>query len=118
MAQIALPGEEFRHHANALQTPPMISQLGLKKSSMNTPSLKVVPYSFDSSNMASVDEQQPLLRPVVESIGNDVEQNEIVLDFEAGDPENPREWAASYQWTIVLLLASMAFAVYVIDSKF
>jgi hypothetical protein len=67
--------------------------------------------------MASADEQQPLLRPIVEGVEGDSTHNEIILDFEAGDPENPREWAAPYHWSIVLLLASMAFTVYVNPSN-
>jgi hypothetical protein len=63
--------------------------------------------------MASADEQQPLLRPIVEGIEADPQHHEVILDFAAGDPENPREWAAPYHWSIVLLLASMAFTVYV-----
>ena len=63
--------------------------------------------------MASADEHQPLLRPIVEGVQGDLAHHEIMLDFEAGDAENPREWAAPYHWSIVLLLASMAFTVYV-----
>jgi hypothetical protein len=66
--------------------------------------------------MASTDEQQPLLRPIVEGIEADPQHHEVILDFAAGDPENPREWAAPYHWSIVLLLASMAFTVYVLWS--
>jgi hypothetical protein len=68
--------------------------------------------------MDSADEQQPLLRPIVEGIEADPQHHEVILDFAAGDPENPREWAAPYHWSIVLLLASMAFTVYVNWSTF
>jgi hypothetical protein len=35
----------------------------------------------------------------------------VILDFEAGDPENPREWDTKFKWFIVFLLAFMAFTV-------
>ncbi|KAF2681977.1 MFS general substrate transporter [Lentithecium fluviatile CBS 122367] len=59
------------------------------------------------------DEQQPLLTPNSEDAeyGLFVKQDEVILDFEDGDPENPREWTARFKWCIVLLLASMAFTV-------
>jgi len=61
--------------------------------------------------MATVEEQQPLLRPVVEDAGADGKHDEVILDFEEGDPENPKEWDAKFKWFIVFLLAFMAFTV-------
>ncbi|OSS48115.1 hypothetical protein B5807_06534 [Epicoccum nigrum] len=61
--------------------------------------------------MATVEEQQPLLRPVVEDAEADNKHDEVILDFEAGDPENPREWDTKFKWFIVFLLAFMAFTV-------
>jgi len=62
-----------------------------------------------------VDEQQPLLTPTAPDPehGLTAKQDEVLLDFEIGDDENPKEWTARYKWFIVLLLASMAFTVYV-----
>ena len=61
------------------------------------------------------DEQQPLLTPTTEDAehGLIATQNAGPLDFEDGDPENPKEWTAQYKWCIVLLLASISFTVYV-----
>ena len=61
--------------------------------------------------MATVEEQQPLLRPVVEDAEADIKHEEVILDFEKGDPENPREWSPKFKWFIVFLLAFMAFTV-------
>lgn len=62
--------------------------------------------------MATTEEQQPLLRPVVEDVESaDGKHDEVILDFEAGDPENPREWDTKFKWFIVFLLAFMAFTV-------
>ncbi|KAF2633388.1 MFS general substrate transporter [Macroventuria anomochaeta] len=61
--------------------------------------------------MATVEEQQPLLRPIVEDAEADAKHDEVILDFEAGDPENPREWDPKFKWLIVSLLAFMAFTV-------
>ena len=61
--------------------------------------------------MASVEEQQPLLRPVVEDAEADGKHDEVILDFEEGDPENPKKWDAKFKWFIVFLLAFMAFTV-------
>lgn len=61
--------------------------------------------------MATTEEQRPLLRPVVEDAGADTKHDEVILDFEAGDPENPRNWDTKFKWLIVLLLAFMAFTV-------
>jgi hypothetical protein len=38
----------------------------------------------------------------------------VILDFEKGDPENPREWSSRFKWFIVFLLAFMAFTVEVV----
>jgi hypothetical protein len=61
--------------------------------------------------MATAGEQQPLLRPIVEDAEADTKHDEVILDFEAGDPENPREWDPKFKWLIVSLLAFMAFVV-------
>lgn len=61
--------------------------------------------------MATVEEQQPLLRPIVEDAAADGKHDEVILDFEAGDPENPRNWDSKFKWLIVFLLAFMAFTV-------
>ena len=61
--------------------------------------------------MATVEEQQPLLRPVVEDAEADGKHDEVILEFEEGYPENPREWDAKFKWFIVFLLAFMAFTV-------
>lgn len=61
--------------------------------------------------MATIEEQQPLLRPIVGDAEADTKYDEVILDFEAGDPENPREWDSKFKWLIVLLLAFMAFTV-------
>lgn len=54
-------------------------------------------------------ESQPLLDdPLCEE---DVSKH--LLDFDPnGDSENPREWPLAFKWTIVGLLACMAFTVY------
>lgn len=53
-----------------------------------------------------MDENTPLLARV-----NSIYDKELnVVDFDPnGDPENPIEWPAVYKWTIVALLACMAF---------
>ena len=61
--------------------------------------------------MATIEEQQPLLRQIVGDAEADTKYDEVILDFEAGDPENPREWDSKFKWLIVLLLAFMAFTV-------
>ena len=41
----------------------------------------------------------------------------VVVDFDPnGDPDNPMEWPKAYRWGIVVLLAFMAFTVYVSSS--
>ena len=59
--------------------------------------------------MVLTDEEQPLLRTLTE----DSIKHEVVLDFEPLDPEDPRNWSDAFKWCIVLLLACMAFTVYV-----
>ena len=61
--------------------------------------------------MATIEEQQPLLRPIVEDAEADTKCDQVILDFEAGDTENPREWESKFKWLIVFLLAFMAFTV-------
>jgi hypothetical protein len=64
--------------------------------------------------MSIPDEEQPLLRQITE---DDTKHDEVILDFEPLDPEDPRNWSDAFKWCIVLLLASMAFTVYVGDSQ-
>jgi hypothetical protein len=61
--------------------------------------------------MTIPDEEQPLLRQITE---DDTKHDEVILDFEPLDPEDPRNWSDAFKWCIVLLLASMAFTVYVL----
>ncbi|KAH5279154.1 hypothetical protein HBI42_019510 [Parastagonospora nodorum] len=58
--------------------------------------------------MSIPDEEQPLLRQITE---DDTKHDEVILDFEPMDPEDPRNWSPAFKWCIVLLLASMAFTV-------
>jgi len=60
--------------------------------------------------MALTDEEQPLLRTLSKSIV-DADEEELEVDFEPLDPEDPRNWRDGYKWCIVLLLACMAFTV-------
>ena len=64
--------------------------------------------------MVLTDEEQPLLRvlSITEDPEGSIKHDEIILDFEPWDPENPRNWTSSFKWFIVLLLALMAFTVY------
>ncbi|KAK7432205.1 hypothetical protein QQZ08_001150 [Neonectria magnoliae] len=55
-------------------------------------------------------EEQPLLRPTGEHVEPE-EESAVILDFEPNSPENPRNWPNAFKWSIVLLLASMAFTV-------
>ncbi|KAF2028541.1 MFS general substrate transporter [Setomelanomma holmii] len=57
--------------------------------------------------MAMPDEEQPLLRTITEGVKHD----EVILDFEPLDPEDPRNWSEAFKWCVVLLLACMAFTV-------
>ena len=44
----------------------------------------------------------------------DSDQDAADLDFDLnGDLDNPQEWPTPYKWTLVALLAMMAFTVYV-----
>tara|TARA_R110002003_G_scaffold214_29_gene16228 strand:+ start:18005 stop:18187 length:183 start_codon:yes stop_codon:yes gene_type:complete len=54
------------------------------------------------------DEEQPLLRIITEE---DVKHDEVILDFEPLDAEDPRNWSEAFKWCVVLLLACMAFTV-------
>lgn len=59
--------------------------------------------------MAVPDEEQPLLcRQITEE---SIKRDEVILDFEPLDPEDPRNWSDGFKWFIVLLLACMAFTV-------
>ncbi len=72
--------------------------------------------------LGTTDETQPLLRSVTNEghqvyiagqDGADIPTT-VVVDFDpAGDPDNPLDWPAPFKWTIVSLLALMAFTVYV-----
>jgi hypothetical protein len=66
-------------------------------------------------NMAAVllDENQPLLGADNDrSRPQDEAEEELDIDFDpSGDPDNPLEWPATFKWTIVALLALMAFTV-------
>ena len=63
--------------------------------------------------MVLTDEEQPLLRVISLTAQSEqsVKNDEVILDFEPLDPEDPRNWTASFKWFIVLLLALMAFTV-------
>jgi hypothetical protein len=67
--------------------------------------------------MTLTDEEQPLLRIIshdIESRHEDaVREEDVALDFEPLDPEDPRNWSPGFKWGIVFLLALMAFTVYV-----
>jgi hypothetical protein len=63
-------------------------------------------------SVAIAGESQPLLRPDLEQGDDCGAASEQVVDFDpSGDPENPLEWPAPFKWTIVSLLALMAFTV-------
>jgi len=82
-----------------------------------------------SISTSSRDEEQPLLRRSSEmnriterslqygvvdftSSGLTPPTDAIVVDFDPlGDPDNPLDWATSFKWTIVGMLAMMAFTV-------
>jgi hypothetical protein len=59
-------------------------------------------------DMAFADEEQPLLRQITT---NDSKIDDVILDFEPQDPEDPRNWSEAFKWFIVLLLACMSFTV-------
>ena len=74
-----------------------------------------------SVRSATTDETQPLLQSVTDEgqhvfanppleNGADIPDTTII-DFDPGDAENPLEWAAPFKWTIVSMLAMMAFTV-------
>ncbi|KAF1965474.1 MFS general substrate transporter [Bimuria novae-zelandiae CBS 107.79] len=56
-------------------------------------------------------EEQPLLASVSGSREDGVKHTGIILDFDKGDVENPREWPVTYKWAMVSLLALTAFTV-------
>lgn len=65
-----------------------------------------------------MDETTPLLPSTTSEILDDDRRildhvsHKDIVDFDPnGDPENPQDWAASYKWGIVALLAIQAFAV-------
>jgi hypothetical protein len=60
--------------------------------------------------MAITDEEQPLLRQITQEDAKHA-GDEVILDFEVADPEDPRNWSEGFKWCIVLLLACMAFTV-------
>lgn len=58
-----------------------------------------------------VDENQPLLGHGSSQCENGQDAQKVV-DFDPnGDPDNPQEWTAPFKWSIVALLALMAFTV-------
>lgn len=61
--------------------------------------------------MTLLDEEQPLLRQITRESVFSTKHNEIILDFDPEDPEDPRNWTAGFKWSVVLLLACMAFTV-------
>jgi hypothetical protein len=56
-------------------------------------------------------EEQPLLAAVPEALLDATKHTGVILDFEEGDAENPREWPIAYKWAMVSLLAFTAFTV-------
>lgn len=62
--------------------------------------------------MVLTDEEQPLLRILSREYETHGKlDDEVHLDFGPLDPEDPRAWQASFKWSIVLMLALMAFTV-------
>lgn len=59
--------------------------------------------------MSVADEEQPLLRTLTKDVGDD--EDELELEFEELDLEDPRNWSDGFKWCVVLLLACMAFTV-------
>ena len=61
------------------------------------------------------EEEAPLLRTEERTEGRpDSKDSSLLIDFDPdGDPDNPLEWPTSFKWTIVTLMASMAFMAYV-----
>ena len=63
---------------------------------------------------ALVDENQPLLQPAEDAARRQDETDALhgAIDFDpGGDPDNPLEWPVAFKWTIVALMAFMAFTV-------
>ncbi|KAI0404624.1 MFS transporter [Xylaria palmicola] len=60
-----------------------------------------------------MDETQPLLAQVhlVDTERCDDVSRDDIVDFDAGDAEDPMEWPTAYKWSIVFLLSFMAFTV-------
>lgn len=65
---------------------------------------------------AADNETAPLLADEHHTAGSDHGSVGTIsaTDFADGDPENPLEWAPSFKWFIVFLLAMSAFTVYVL----
>jgi hypothetical protein len=64
----------------------------------------------------ATDETRPLLRhgDTAENGSLKAAHGSDIVDFDPnGDPENPQDWPKAYKWSIVALLAFMAFTVYV-----
>jgi hypothetical protein len=63
------------------------------------------------SEMATplMDEEQPLLRHITEDGASGGKHDEVILDFEPLDPDDPKNWSFEFKWFTVLLLACMAF---------
>lgn len=65
----------------------------------------------------TIDETQPLLgshTTIAERAEADIVHGDSsnIVDFDPnGDPENPMEWPTAFKWSIVALLAFMAFTV-------
>lgn len=59
--------------------------------------------------MATVNETSPLLRTPSQKIDDANAKN--VVEFDAEDSEDPKQWANSFKYGAVALLAFMAFTV-------
>ena len=63
----------------------------------------------------TIAETEPLLGTGADRTQDVSSHNDAIVDFDpAGDPENPLEWPKAFKWSIVALLAFMAFTVYVV----
>ncbi|KAJ4291667.1 hypothetical protein N0V90_009562 [Kalmusia sp. IMI 367209] len=62
-------------------------------------------------------EEQPLLASITENLEDGPKHTGVILDFEKGDVENPREWPMAYKWGMVALLAFTAFTVFVTQAR-
>jgi hypothetical protein len=62
-----------------------------------------------------MDERQPLLSDGTPAHYHfEINGKHKIVEFDPnGDPDNPMDWPKRYRWSIVLLLAFMAFVVYV-----